>query len=370
MLPQAARGSQAAARALEAGSPPRVKPVREPKRRAARRREREGAEQPVAAPVQPVASVAVQRTRREAPITTAARAPRTVEPERLRPSESRAWRRSEPSAEPPPYEFETLRVREEPMQAWDEPVQGWADEPDQEYEDGTTVDLDMYDEHADEIEGGAESYEEQDDDGEVADLAPTEPEPVESTEQAVEAAVPAEEPAPVENERPAELEPPGVVGFAGGPIGFAAGGGRPAASGVEAADGWEIEDIQGIGPAYARRLRNAGVSTIEQLLEAGATQKGRKALAVETGIRRSLVMRLVSHADLLRVEGVDPMLAELLEAVGVTSPSELARRNVTNLVNALVDANRRRKIAPSTPTEHELAEIVANAHTLERIVRR
>jgi len=51
----------------------------------------------------------------------------------------------------------------------------------------------------------------------------------------------------------------------------------------------DIIEIEGIGPAYADKLRGAGVTTIDALLEKGATPEGRSALVEETGIDTSLV---------------------------------------------------------------------------------
>ena len=60
----------------------------------------------------------------------------------------------------------------------------------------------------------------------------------------------------------------------------------------------------------------------------------------------------MNHADLLRVVGVSPDAAELLEAAGVDSVPELAQRNVENLVTALAETNEARNLVrqvPSTP---------------------
>ena len=103
----------------------------------------------------------------------------------------------------------------------------------------------------------------------------------------------------------------------------------------------DIEEIEGIGPAFAEKLRAADVSSIDALLEKGATPEGRSALVEQTGIDAVRVLRWVNHADLIRVVGIGPEFAELLEASGVDSVPELAQRNVENLVTAL-DRDERR----------------------------
>ena len=109
----------------------------------------------------------------------------------------------------------------------------------------------------------------------------------------------------------------------------------------------DIVEIEGIGPAYADKLRGAGVTTIDALLEKGATPEGRAALVEETGIDAVRVLRWVNHADLIRVVGVGPQFAELLEAAGVDSVPELAQRNVDNLVTGLAETNEARSLVRS-----------------------
>ena len=92
-----------------------------------------------------------------------------------------------------------------------------------------------------------------------------------------------------------------------------------------------VEDIEGVGPAYAAKLSDAGAKSIETLLELGATSKGREGLVTATGISDKLILKWVNHADLMRVKGVGPETAELFEAAGVDTVPELAQRNATNL---------------------------------------
>jgi predicted flap endonuclease-1-like 5' DNA nuclease len=49
----------------------------------------------------------------------------------------------------------------------------------------------------------------------------------------------------------------------------------------------QIEDIEGIGPTYAKKLVDAGIKTTDDLLAAGATPKGRETLATKTGITKN-----------------------------------------------------------------------------------
>ena len=73
----------------------------------------------------------------------------------------------------------------------------------------------------------------------------------------------------------------------------------------------QIEEIEGIGPQFAEKLKAAGVSTVEKLLELGATAKGRDELSASTGISTKLLLNWVNHADLFRIKGVAGQFSEL-----------------------------------------------------------
>jgi small subunit ribosomal protein S2 len=130
----------------------------------------------------------------------------------------------------------------------------------------------------------------------------------------------------------------------------------------------DIEEIEGIGPAYANKLRAVEVSSIDGLLEKGATAEGRAALVEETGIDTVRVLRWVNHADLMRVVGVGPEFAELLEAAGVDSAPELAQRNVENLVTALAETNEARSLVRRVPSATEVTDWIEQAKALPRLV--
>ena len=78
--------------------------------------------------------------------------------------------------------------------------------------------------------------------------------------------------------------------------------------------GYKIEQIEGIGAAYAEKLNAAGIKTTEDLLEKCASRKGRLAIAEETGISAKLILKWTNHADLFRINGIAGQFAELLEA--------------------------------------------------------
>lgn len=130
----------------------------------------------------------------------------------------------------------------------------------------------------------------------------------------------------------------------------------------------QIEDIEGIGPQYAEKLKAADINSVEKLLESGATAKGRDELAAQTGISAKLILTWVNHADLFRIKGVAGQFSELLESAGVDTVPELAQRNGENLQQALAKINEEKKLAKTTPSLSQVTTWIAEAKTLPKIV--
>lgn len=129
-----------------------------------------------------------------------------------------------------------------------------------------------------------------------------------------------------------------------------------------------IRDIEGVGDAIAEKLEAAGVKSVESLLEAGASAKGREDLAAKAGVSEKLILKFVNHADLFRINGVAGQFAELLEAAGVDTVAELATRKATNLAVKLKETNDTKNLANRTPSESEVAKWIEEAGSLPRVV--
>ena len=129
-----------------------------------------------------------------------------------------------------------------------------------------------------------------------------------------------------------------------------------------------LTTIEGIGPAYEEKLKSAGISSCEQLLEKGATAKGRKELEAASGMAHALVLKFVNHADLCRIKGVGGEYSELLEAAGVDTVPELAQRNAANLTATMAKCNEEKKLVRSLPSEKSVTDWVAQAKQLPKVV--
>ncbi|MBL8088306.1 MAG: DUF4332 domain-containing protein [Chthonomonas sp.] len=130
----------------------------------------------------------------------------------------------------------------------------------------------------------------------------------------------------------------------------------------------KIDEIEGIGPAYAAKLVEAGINTVERLLEVAGTKAERTALAETTGIPEANILRWVNHADLFRINGVASQFAELLEASGVDSVPELAQRNAANLAAKMSEVNEAKNLSNRAPSESEVTRWIEEAKTLGRAV--
>ena len=130
----------------------------------------------------------------------------------------------------------------------------------------------------------------------------------------------------------------------------------------------KITEIEGIGPVYQEKLAKAGVKTVEDLLEAGASKAGRKKIAEESGLDESRILVWVNMADLFRIKGVASQFAELLKAAGVDTVKELRNRNAENLHAKLVEVQEEKKITRTVPALSQVEDFIEQAKKLEPMV--
>ena len=132
--------------------------------------------------------------------------------------------------------------------------------------------------------------------------------------------------------------------------------------------GYKIEQIEGIGAAYAEKLNAAGIKTTEDLLEKCASRKGRLAIAEETVISAKLILKWTNHADLFRINGIAGQFAELLEAAGVDTVKEFRHRVPANLQPKLEAVNAEKNLCNRVPSVTELEKMIAQAKELEPLI--
>jgi predicted flap endonuclease-1-like 5' DNA nuclease len=129
-----------------------------------------------------------------------------------------------------------------------------------------------------------------------------------------------------------------------------------------------IEDVEGIGPAFAAKLREERVNTTDDLLQRGGSRRGRDELEAATGISHNQILEWTNHADLYRIKGVGSEYADLLEAAGVDSVAELAQRNAKNLSETFGELDAARNTVRNIPSEAIVAGWIEEAKSLPRMV--
>jgi predicted flap endonuclease-1-like 5' DNA nuclease len=123
-----------------------------------------------------------------------------------------------------------------------------------------------------------------------------------------------------------------------------------------------------ITPTEAEKLHKAGVNTTEELLDKAAKAKDRKALAKSSGLGSPTLLELARRCDLLRIKGVGSEMVLLLEASGVKTTADLARKDAVALAAAVATANQTKKISEKPPTEPQLQFWIDEAKRLPTVL--
>jgi predicted flap endonuclease-1-like 5' DNA nuclease len=130
----------------------------------------------------------------------------------------------------------------------------------------------------------------------------------------------------------------------------------------------KVIDIEGVGPAYAKKLGKAGIRTVEGLLKEGASPKGRKQIAEASGIDAGMVLEWINRADLYRIKGIGKQYSDLLEKSGVDTVVELSKRSAGNLYKKMVEVNKAKNLVNGMPGLMQVEDWVEQAKKLPRVV--
>jgi len=118
----------------------------------------------------------------------------------------------------------------------------------------------------------------------------------------------------------------------------------------------------------AEKLKKGGVSTTEEMLLKAAKPKDRKALAKATGLPAATIMTIAHRCELLRIKGIGSEMVVLLEAAGVNTSAELAKKDAPGLTAAADAANKAKKITDKPPTEPQFQDWIEQAKALPTVI--
>jgi len=131
---------------------------------------------------------------------------------------------------------------------------------------------------------------------------------------------------------------------------------------------YQITEIEGIGPAFAKKLSAAAITNTDHLLAQCASRAGRKATADKTGLTEAQLLKWANMADLMRISGVGEEYSELLEAAGVDTVKELRTRRPDNLTAKMAEVNGAKKLVRQAPSEAQVTKWVEQAKSLDPLI--
>jgi len=125
-----------------------------------------------------------------------------------------------------------------------------------------------------------------------------------------------------------------------------------------------IIEIEGVGTKYGKILENAGVFKVENLLSLGTGEI--KELKDKTKISEKLLDKWAEHADLMRIGGVGPEYADVLNQIGIDSVKEFAQRNPQNTLDRIIELDKEKPdVFRKPPTLKEVEDWISQAKEIK-----
>lgn len=132
---------------------------------------------------------------------------------------------------------------------------------------------------------------------------------------------------------------------------------------------YDVEEVEGIGPNYGKKLRDMGIHTTEQLLNKAFNMDGQIQIAEHIGIEDFVIRKWASMCDLMRLSGVEGQLSELMVYAGIDSVQDLAQQNSSTLHNTLKASNDEQNRVENLLDETSLSLVIDQAKSLTAILQ-
>ncbi|GAC1397006.1 MAG: hypothetical protein NVSMB49_02140 [Ktedonobacteraceae bacterium] len=134
-----------------------------------------------------------------------------------------------------------------------------------------------------------------------------------------------------------------------------------ATSSAPTVSGNALSTIPGIEPETQSKLEAQGIRTTQELLAQTNTKEERGELSQKVGVSTHMLRTLADRADFMRLQGIGPDVAVMLEEAGVNGSKDLRRRNPEHLYATLTEAHNAGNIATSVPGVDQLTQWIAEA---------
>jgi len=126
----------------------------------------------------------------------------------------------------------------------------------------------------------------------------------------------------------------------------------------------KLTEIIGLEQKHADLLQKAGISETEDLLP--LTHYQIQQMARSIGVSVKTLDTWQEHADLMRIDGITPQLANAINLIGIDSVKEFAQRNTKTTVAKLKELKSEKpKVLTKVPTEKEVQKWKDQAIVLE-----
>ncbi|NNE08781.1 MAG: DUF4332 domain-containing protein [Gemmatimonadetes bacterium] len=129
--------------------------------------------------------------------------------------------------------------------------------------------------------------------------------------------------------------------------------------------GYDILEVEGIGPDNACKLGEVEIRSTDDFLFRCGSKPARVNVSKRTGIAEKNLRRWANMADLMRINGIGPQYSELLEAAGVDSIHELRERQADRLAEMMKRANRKARLVRATPPVSLIVRWIQEAESME-----
>lgn len=129
-----------------------------------------------------------------------------------------------------------------------------------------------------------------------------------------------------------------------------------------------LADLEIVGEAHAKQLKQQGIVSRDDLIAKAATPAARRRLAEKTGISLELLKRWALLADMMRVVGTDVPQVNLMVAADVDSLQALKESDPENLAMLLHQVNQARSLVKQLPELETVWNWVVKARHTRRMV--